>query len=170
MSNVKATSLHHLSPKTLLKKKVTQRQLCGCGLDAVWMRQKQPRAGEAGLQNMPAVGTSQDGEHTNLFHHLRWHHPSNYTESVTLWAEADTTPHTHTHTQNTFLRRRCHSFMNCHRARATFTLFILEMFTAQPKQFDVTVVTVYIQCFSKKKFVLLCILQYFKNLWEVKPV
>lgn len=34
------------------------------------------------------------GNTTNLFHHLRRHHPSNYSESVTLRAQAGTTPHT----------------------------------------------------------------------------
>ena len=34
------------------------------------------------------------GNTANLFHHLRRHHPSNYTESVTLRAQTGTTPHT----------------------------------------------------------------------------
>ena len=89
MPNVKATSLHHQRPKTSLKKKVTQRQLCGCGLDtAKASRSRRSRSTKY------AGGWYQPGNTTNLFHHLRRDHPSNYIENVTLQAQAGTTPHT----------------------------------------------------------------------------
>lgn len=40
------------------------------------------------------VVPARTGNTTNLFNHLRRHHPTNYTESVTLRAQASTTPHT----------------------------------------------------------------------------
>ncbi|CAB1429044.1 unnamed protein product [Pleuronectes platessa] len=36
------------------------------------------------------------GNTTNLFNHLRRHHPSDYTESLTLWAQVCTTPNKET--------------------------------------------------------------------------
>ena len=63
-------------------------------MDVVWIWQKRPGAGEAGLKICRRLVPARTGNTTNLFHHLRRHHPSNYTESLTLRAQACTTPHT----------------------------------------------------------------------------
>ncbi len=63
MPNVNGTSLQHSKPTTLLKKKATRHQLCGSGLDTEKASTSRQRFADDSLQNMPAVGTNQDGKY-----------------------------------------------------------------------------------------------------------
>lgn len=89
MPNVKATPLHP-RPKTLLEKK-------GNTTSIVWTwfgygKNDQEQAKPV-CKICRRLVPARTGNTTNLFNHLRRHHPCNYTESVTLRAQAGTTPH-----------------------------------------------------------------------------